>query len=182
VSILDKLKIIVSILAGLWAVLKGAPQAVRLIKRLLDGVTTVEQLGLQFQNNGGSSFKDGLDRLESLMIIERERNRAVSTMLPAGMFEADEDGLITWVSSKYTELTGLSLIDAVGWNWSARIHQDDRPRAIQEWTSAISQQRRAIINYRIHTEHGDRHVMVETFPVPNGDKCIGHIGLVCLIR
>lgn len=181
-SKLDALKIIVSAIAGLWTALKGAPKAVRLFQRLLDGVTTVEQIGQQFQNNGGSTLKDSIDRLESLMIIERERNRAVSTMLPAGMFEADEDGLITWVSSKYTEVTGCNLTESIGWNWAAAIHEADRQHVIDEWTSAVKQQRRAILSYRIQTEHGDRHVLLESFPVHNGDNCIGHIGLVCLVR
>jgi PAS domain-containing protein len=182
VSKLDALKVILSIFIALWTAIKGIPHAVRLVNRMLDGITTIEEIGQQFQNNGGSTIKDKLDNLESLMIIERERNRAVSTMLPAGMFEADEDGLVTWVSSKYTEITGCGIIQSVGWNWAATVHAADRQNVVNEWTNAVQHQRRAIISYRIITEHGERHILLESFPVHNGDKCIGHIGLVCLVR
>lgn len=177
---IDTIKLTVSFLVGLWAAVKGIPGAIRLGKRVLDGMTIVEQIGAEFKPNGGSTIKDALVRLEALMTIERERNRAVSTMLPAGMFETDEAGLNTWVSSKYTELTGLTLADAIGWGWAASVHDDDRVRVIAEWTSAFSQERRSIICYRAHVGDSVRHLMVETFPVLSGDKCIGHIGLVSL--
>lgn len=175
----SKLKIITAIVTLGWTALRGLPKLIKGIRRFSAGVDAIEQVNAQFQNNGGSTIKDTLDRLESNQLIERERNRAVSTLLPAGMFEFDGDGECIWVSSRYTEITGANLESACGWNWTTNINPKDRTRVIAEWSQAVAQERRMIISYRLDTAMGARHLLVETFPVHKNDKCIAHIGLVC---
>jgi PAS domain S-box-containing protein len=53
------------------------------------------------------------------------RFRALCEHMPVGVYEADEQGNATYLNSRWIEIAGLSLEDALGQGWLKCIHPDD---------------------------------------------------------
>jgi PAS domain S-box-containing protein len=67
---------------------------------------------------------------------EKELRDVVNTV-PAFVWTTLPDGALDFVNEHWLEFTGLSLQDALGWNWNAAVHPDDRSRAVAEWRAAL---------------------------------------------
>src|SRR6266446_5724671 len=55
--------------------------------------------------------------------------RDVVNAVPAFVWSTLPDGAVDFVNERWLEFTGLSPQDALGWNWEAAVHPDDRKRA-----------------------------------------------------
>jgi len=60
---------------------------------------------------------------------EREL-RDVVNAVPAFAWRMLPDGAVDFVNDRWLEFTGLSTQDALGWNWEATVHPDDRSQAV----------------------------------------------------
>jgi PAS domain S-box-containing protein len=67
---------------------------------------------------------------------EREL-RDVIDAIPAFVWSTLPDGAVDFVNDRWLEFTGLSPQGALGWNWEAVIHPDDRPGAVAGWRAAL---------------------------------------------
>lgn len=65
------------------------------------------------------------------------RFRTMSDALPLGVFVADHDGNCNYSNAAYQEISGLSLEQTLGMNWSSAIHPEDRLRVMEDWRKAI---------------------------------------------
>src|ERR1700754_3195468 len=63
--------------------------------------------------------------------------RDVINAIPGFVWSAPSDGAVDFVNNRWREFTGLSPQDALGWNWLATVHPDDRSRAVAEWRAAL---------------------------------------------
>ena len=63
--------------------------------------------------------------------------RDVVNAVPAFVWSMLPDGTVDFVNYRWLEFTGLSLQDALGWNWEAVVHPDDQSRAVAEWREAL---------------------------------------------
>lgn len=66
----------------------------------------------------------------------KERIRQLYKALEIPVFETDALGHCTYVNPAYSELTGLSVDEALGEGWSEAIMPEDRSRVFQTWESA----------------------------------------------
>lgn len=66
----------------------------------------------------------------------------------AGAYRTDTNGLCTWVNGKWSELSGLSLEQALGTGWQRAIHPDDFERLMAEWNGLPATRRVFCSEYR----------------------------------
>jgi diguanylate cyclase (GGDEF)-like protein/PAS domain S-box-containing protein len=64
------------------------------------------------------------------------RFRAISDSSPLGIFVADALGGCVYTNAAYHKISGLSLEQTLGTNWSMAIHPEDRERVLAEWRIA----------------------------------------------
>lgn len=64
------------------------------------------------------------------------RFRAISDASPLGIFVADALGGCVYTNAAYHKISGLSLEQTLGTNWSMAIHPEDRERVLAEWRLA----------------------------------------------
>ena len=95
-------------------------------------------------------------------------------------FESDAQGNYTWVSRRWAELTGISLIDATGREWEDTIYELDKQRVIDDWFRVVrTHESFGPITYRIvHERTGEvRWVVSEASPIRDSDgSLIGYVG------
>jgi PAS domain S-box-containing protein len=85
---------------------------------------------------------------------EREL-RDVINAVPAVVWSTLPDGAVDFVNDRWFELTGLSPQDALGWNWEAAVHPDDRPGAVAGWRAILKNGRSAEGEMRMRRADGE---------------------------
>ncbi|MFQ5964148.1 MAG: ATP-binding protein [Candidatus Scalinduaceae bacterium] len=55
---------------------------------------------------------------------------------PVGVFNTDAEGRCLYVNERWCEITGLTMVEVLGEDWSRALHPDDRERALTEWYQA----------------------------------------------
>ncbi|MAN76255.1 MAG: hypothetical protein CML24_03410 [Rhizobiales bacterium] len=68
---------------------------------------------------------------------------------------SDPHGHILSVSSRWTEMTGISQSEALGNGWLQALHPDDITPTIENWDEGLSTGKPVDINYRIRLKDGD---------------------------
>lgn len=69
-----------------------------------------------------------------------ERFRAMSDASPLGIFVSDAQGNCIYTNAAYHAISGLTLEETLGTNWTSAIHPEDRLNAISEWGNAVRSQ------------------------------------------
>jgi PAS domain S-box-containing protein len=65
-----------------------------------------------------------------------EKYRAIADHSPAGIFQTDTQGDCIYVNPHYSEITGLTLAEALGQGWSQALHPEDKQRIFDGWYAA----------------------------------------------
>lgn len=65
------------------------------------------------------------------------------------IFETDPDGLCIKVNRAYLDLLGRPFDDLMGNGWITGVHHQDRSHVVEEWSSAIKDQRVFDLSFRI---------------------------------
>jgi len=68
------------------------------------------------------------------------RFRAMSDASPLGIFVSDAAGSCIYTNAAYHTISGLTLDQTLGTNWSMAIHPEDRERVLAEWRVAARDQ------------------------------------------
>ncbi len=80
------------------------------------------------------------------------RFRAISDTSPLGIFVSDTQGSCVYTNPAYQKISGLSLAQTLGTNWSMAIHPEDRERVLAEWRIAARNQAPFQTEYRFQQE------------------------------
>jgi diguanylate cyclase (GGDEF)-like protein/PAS domain S-box-containing protein len=75
---------------------------------------------------------------QEVLKLSDARFRAMSDASPLGIFVSDVEGECIYTNEAYQTLSGLTLEQTLGTNWSMAIHADDRERVLLEWRAAAS--------------------------------------------
>src|ERR1700738_5632989 len=92
-----------------------------------------EPVGIIVINNDITKRK----RAEEVARRSEKELRDVVNAVPAFVSTTLPDGALDFVNERWLEFTGLSLQDALGWNWEATVHPDDRSRVVADWRGAV---------------------------------------------
>lgn len=66
-----------------------------------------------------------------------KRFRAMSDACPLGIFVSDPQGNCIYTNPAYHAISGQTLEETLGTNWTSAIHHEDRLKAISEWGDAV---------------------------------------------
>jgi PAS domain S-box-containing protein len=89
----------------------------------------------------GQVFNDTARRLQDLYTTlqqSEDRLRLVIDTIPAHVWSTRPDGSVDFINRRWLETTGLTMEDALGWDWSSVVHPDDLPRYVDEWRAALA--------------------------------------------
>jgi PAS domain S-box-containing protein len=94
-------------------------------------------------------------RAEELARRSEKELRDVINAIPAMVWSTLPDGAVDFVNERWLEFTGLSPQEALGWNWQATIHPDDRSTADAGWRAALRNGRPARGEMRVRRADGE---------------------------
>lgn len=83
-----------------------------------------------------------------------ERNRFILESLPMLMWNTRPDGAADFFNTRWTDFTGRSLADTLGWGWVADLHPDDVAPTTARWEAARQHNTSYQAEYRIRRHDG----------------------------
>jgi PAS domain S-box-containing protein len=98
------------------------------------GTTTLLLLGTSLAT---AWFDRRLQNERLLQRLYRELRDVINTV-PVHAWSALPDGNVDFVNERWQHFTGLPQEDALGWNWEAILHPDDRAKFIGDLRAALS--------------------------------------------
>ena len=107
------------------------------------------------------------------------RFRAISDASPLGIFVADAAGSCVYTNGAYHSISGLTLEQTLGTNWSTAIHPEDRERVLAEWRVAARDQTPFQTEFRFL--QGDESIVwtrVNSAAMLDGNKALGLVQTV----
>lgn len=160
------------VIVVLWAIYKISKPVYRWIRKLVMVMnnydTIVKDLSVivkELKPNGGSSIKDSVNRIEFTLHEQNEKYRIMMAMNETPLFETDKMGRCTYVNRWYSDLTGLSYEECMGYGWLNAIDSKDRGRVNEEWGKAVTQGREYISAHTIIHKEESIPVKCKAFPV-----------------
>jgi PAS domain-containing protein len=127
------------------------------------------------------------DRHENLLCniqhsLSQNDARVRHILASLATFETDASGEYTWVSRRWSEMTGVPLFDASGRTWEGTIDLADKQRVVDEWARAVSlKESFGPTIYRLKNKNPieAEWVIAEASPVRNySGEVVGYIGSV----
>lgn len=81
----------------------------------------------------------------------------LADLSPVGIYRCDPQGQCVYVNRRWCELTGLSVVEALGNGWETAIHSDDRARIRDEWRRTTAEGAPFRSTYRFLRPDGKVH-------------------------
>jgi PAS domain S-box-containing protein len=85
---------------------------------------------------------------------EREL-RLTLDWIPTLAWHARADGFAQYLNKRWLDYTGLSLQEALGWEWRKVIHPDDLPKLLETWRRILDSGDRAEVEARMRRHDGE---------------------------
>jgi PAS domain S-box-containing protein len=157
---------------------------------------TIMEIKNELKTNGGSTIKDIVIKLQkdvhsalSNHTHGISRNRVIFKFLGfshdhngLGIYETDNMGKCTYVTSRYCEITGLTESQALQHGWIESIHPDDRSKVHQEFMESVQEGRLFNMTFRIRNvlTNNIYTVLGNAFPIVNNTEICGYIGSISI--
>lgn len=122
-----------------------------------------------------------LKQIQQDVAMMNSVNRARADANPhEANFEANGDGLLTWVNRTYLRWVNRELKEVLNHGWINCIHPDDRARVISEWEDAIEDCRTSSLQYRLID---GTLVEATATPIPEGTiPCERWVGVIRKVK
>ncbi|GAB4233365.1 MAG: hypothetical protein Kow0049_16750 [Stanieria sp.] len=117
---------------------------------------------------------------EAALRESEERFRLLVEHSPVGIFQTDSQGNCLFVNTRWLQMIGLSLSEALGKGWMKALHPSDRKRIFAEWNKAVRGEQEFSMEYRYKTTQGKTiWVFVSAIAIRNEEEEItGYFGTV----
>lgn len=103
--------------------------------------TDVGFLKKELQHNGGSSLKDYVSRLETELIKQENRQKALIQDLVYGAFETDSTGKVVYVNRTYCRITGRTPDELLGSGWLNCVSSEKQSDIAKKWEITLKDNR-----------------------------------------
>ena len=126
-------------------------QVEEMSKRVNEISVNIEFIVTQMKTNGGSTWKDQMNRIEGKLSMLEQRYSVIQ--LDSPVYETDAEGLFISVNRTFCRLTGRTEKECLGNGWINTITDEDRKRVFHEWNYAVENgvEFNAVFNM-IHTD------------------------------
>jgi len=111
-----------------------------------------------------------LQQITAELALSRDRFEQLAEASPSGIWETTPDGLNTYVSRQWCQITGLSADAAAGQGWASALHPEDRERVFQEWTKQAAAGRSYRAEFRFKRLDGSVVWVLNTATSIDGDS------------
>ena len=118
--------------------------------------------------------EDASSRLE----ISATRFRDLVRIFPAGVFETDAEGNLSYVSSRFRQIVGRGRSELLSQGWLDLVHPDDRVRVAAKWRAACEERHPLDLEFRVDSEGQQRWVHLEATPKEQPAQASRALGLV----
>jgi len=172
---------------GAWAVIgtvavfaiKYLRQIYTFISDMLLAPVRVKKMMEELKNNGGSSIKDQIQRIEARQISnELKLIHVVDSVENSGSFETDKEGKCTKVSLGYCHIMGGTEEEFTGTGWVNYLHPEDKDSVWESWNESIKNQRHFVSTYKIVRNDVSFKIFCRAYPIVNGSNMIGWFGII----
>jgi two-component system cell cycle sensor histidine kinase/response regulator CckA len=129
-----------------------------------------------------NSIQDVTDRhrAETALRASEERFRVLAEVSPAGIFHSDAKGFARFVNARWCEIAGVGGEFALGDDWLAAVHPEDRERVRTGWAEAVRTGASSSGEFRfLHRDGTVVHVVGQSRPQIEADGAVvGWVGVV----
>ena len=102
-----------------------------------------------------------------------DRTRRIIDTVPAQLWTENPEGVVDFVNRRWTDYTGMTLEQAIGWGWTGMVHPDDIERVLSKWRTLISEGKPREIESRLRRSDGEyRWFLSRCYPLVDRS---GHI-------
>jgi PAS domain S-box-containing protein len=110
-----------------------------------------------------------LKRAEEAQRESEQRWRSLTEALPQLVWSAAPDGACDYFSTQWTEHTGVSESELLGWRWLQTLHPDDRGPTRDFWLESVAGRRPYDVEYRVRRRDGEyRWFKTRGVPIRDG--------------
>jgi len=117
---------------------------------------------------------------QKALFESEQRFKLLNENSPVGIFQTDKDGKTIYVNPKWSELSKLSFIDALGYGWLKAVHPDDVAALKKKWTDDFRSNKISSAEYRFVHPDG-KIIWVQGLAVPQKNEkgeITGYIGTI----
>jgi PAS domain S-box-containing protein len=128
-----------------------------------------------------SSIEDITERKSAEVALQESQQlfQTLAQMSPVGIFKTGSDGNTTYVNPKWSELSGLSLEEALGTGWIKAVHPEDREKISGTWINNYKSKKESSAEYRFLKPDGSIiWVMGNAVPELIDNRVTGYIGTI----
>ncbi|WP_353930313.1 CBS domain-containing protein [Okeanomitos corallinicola TIOX110] len=110
---------------------------------------------LQAQVSDNNSKLQTQSQSNQLLADSEQQYRILVTHAPVGIFQADEQSKCLYVNPHWSELTGISALEAMDEGWEKTLHPDDRENILTEWNNSTQKSGYFSMEYRVCRPDGE---------------------------
>lgn len=127
-----------------------------LIRKIEDKMLQTEKAEKELRRYSEALEKEILERKKNEVSLQKSQNlfKTLAEVSPVGIFRTTALGETTYVNPKWSELSGLSIEEAIGNNWLNAVHPDDREKLMENWKSSVMSQKYSSAEYRFLRKDG----------------------------
>jgi PAS domain S-box-containing protein len=124
-----------------------------------------------------------VDDASSQIELTASRFRDLVRISPAGVFESDAQGGLTYTSSRFHEISGRGFKELRASAWLGIIHPGDRKRVTMEWATAVANRDGLSTEFRIDVNGDQKWLHLQSMPKVGAghgpaDKGSGQVGVI----
>lgn len=116
---------------------------------------------------------------EKALNVSQQQFQTLAHMSPVGIFRTRADGYTTYVNPRWSEISGLSHDEAVGYGWLKAVHPEDVEKISNKWNTDSGNRVKSVAEYRFLRSDGTvAWVLGDAVPeIVDGD-IKGYIGTI----
>jgi PAS domain S-box-containing protein len=122
------------------------------------------------------------DRKKAEKELQESENRfeTLTRLTPVGIFRTDVDGKTTFVNDTWSQISGISFQEGIGYGWLDAVHPDDKGLLAKNWEVVTSLSKASTADYRfVHQDGSVVWVIGQAVPEYNSkNEVIGYVGTI----
>ena len=137
----------------------------------------------ELKPNSGKSIRDVINRIEKGLISASGFQKALLADHEDALFETDSEGNCIWMNRTYIRLVERTPAEILGHGWQNTIAQEIRKEFVEDWYSAVTEDREFTRDFSFETPSGRIiPVKVRSYKIPDSSgKSIGYLGYITVL-